>query len=355
MKRLRLLTPGPVNLHPVALAALAQPQLHHRSPEAGELVRDLRERIARLAGTVGEAVLLGGSGTAAMEAAVRALFAPGARVWVPVAGKFSERWCEIARAAELEPVCDAYEWGSAVPPETVPTGPLDGALLTHSETSTGVLQPLAELSARVRERHPGALVVADVVTSFALAPVRMDAWGLDAAVLGSQKGLMSPPGLAAVVLGARGLKRLRPAGYYLDLARELRAQRARQTAFTPPINLIEAAAAVMAALEAADWEARFARVREVNERFYALGKTAGLTPVPAPGAERSPATAAFYLPRGMPYAEVSQAFAARGWRVAGGQGPLKGRILRVSAMGYFEDGELERAWRDFAEITARLR
>ncbi len=353
MKRPRLLTPGPVNLHPAAVRALARPQLHHRSSEAGELVRELRARIAKLANSRGEAVLLGGSGTAAMEAAVRGLFRPGARVWVPVAGKFSERWCEIARAAGLEPVCDAYDWGQAVPPGAVPARPLDGALLTHSETSTGVLQPLAELAARFRERHPEALLAVDAVTSFALTPLRMDDWKLDAVVLGSQKGLMSPPGLAAVVLGPRGLEALRPAGYYLDLARELRAQRAHQTAFTPPINLIEAAAAVMRALEAEGWEARFERVREANEGFYALGETAGLVPVPEPGTRRSPAVAAFYLPRGTPYVEVSRAFAARGWRIAGGQGPLKGSIFRVSAMGYFEPGELERAYGDFRQLLKR--
>ncbi|WP_456444890.1 pyridoxal-phosphate-dependent aminotransferase family protein [Oceanithermus sp.] len=354
--RPRLLTPGPVNLHPAALQALARSQLHHRSPEAAALIRRLRARLAAMLASRGEAVLLGGSGTAAMEAVVRALFRPGARVWVPVAGKFAERWVEIARAAGLEPQVSEHPWGAAVSPDDLPPVRIDGALLTHSETSTGVLHPLRSLVAAVRARAPEALVVVDAVTSFLVAEIELESWGLDAAVSGSQKGAMSPPGLAFAWLAPRALERLRPSGYYLDLSRELAAQRQGQTAFTPPIQIIEAVHDVLEAVwphGRDDLARHWAAKAEATARFYARGAELGLRPVPSREEARSPATAAFYLPPGWTSEALSAAFAERGWRVAGGQGPLKGRIFRVSAMGYFTPAELERAYSDFTAVLRR--
>jgi len=353
MRTEKLLTPGPVCLHPAARRALAGPQLHHRSRPAEELLASLRKNVSAVAGTEGETVVLTGSGTAAMVALVSGLFAPGARVWVPIAGKFSERWAEIAASAGLEPLVSEYDWGQTVSPADVPTG-IAGALLTHSETSTGVLQPLAELARAVRERNPGALVVADAVTSFLLSELRLDDWQVDAAAIGSQKGLMSPPGLGLAVLGPRALAALRPSGYYLNLERELRAQRAGQTAYTPAINLVAAAAAVLEEVVNDGVEAHLKGKLYQNDRFYEIGQRVGLEPVPQEEGARSPATAAFYLPPGAKAAAVSEPMLERGWRIAGGQGPLKGRIFRISAMGYLEEAELERAYADFAEVMSLL-
>ncbi len=353
MRAEKLLTPGPVCLHPAARRALAGPQLHHRSRPAEELLASLRKNVGAVAGTEGETVVLTGSGTAAMVALVSGLFAPGARVWVPVAGKFSERWAEIAASAGLETVVSEYVWGQVVSPADVPAG-ITGALLTHSETSTGVLQPLAELARAVRERNPEALVVADAVTSFLLSELRLDDWQVDAAAIGSQKGLMSPPGLGLALLGPRALAALRPVGYYLNLERELRAQRKGQTAYTPAINLVAAAAAVLEEIAADGLERHLARKRESNERFYQIGLRAGLEPVPQEEDTRSPATATFYLPAEAPADAVSKPMLERGWRIAGGQGPLKGRIFRISAMGYLAEEELERAYADFAEVLSLL-
>jgi len=350
----KLLTPGPVCLHPAAIKALAQPQMHHRSPAASKLLTSLRENVARVAGTAGETVVITGSGTAAMTALVTGLFVPGARVWVPLAGKFSERWAEIAASAGLETIVSEHSWGAAVSADAVPDVPLDGALLTHSETSTGVLQPVAELAAAVKEANPQALVVADAVTSFLLSELRMDEWGLDALAIGSQKGLMSPPGLGLAVLGDSALERLRPAGYYLNLALELGRQRGGQTAYTPAINLVAAAAAVLEEVLREGLDVHLRSKSEGNRRFYEIGAAAGLKPVPQAGAQKSPATAAFYLPDGAPAGSLAAAMAAKGWRIAGGQGPLKGRIFRISAMGYLEDNEMEQAFADFESALKEL-
>jgi len=340
--RVRLLTPGPVELHPRARLALTRPQLHHRTEEAKGVLMEVRAQMRCAFVTEGEVVALTASGTGAMEAALAGLFRPGERVYVPVAGKFSERWAEIAEAWGLEVYRRDYPWGHALTEADVARDiedePIAGALLTHSETSTGVLHPLPALAGAIRSCCPEALVVVDAVTSLFVAPFALDPWGVDAAVTGSQKGLMLPPGLSFVALGPRALSRLAPRGYYTNLAAELAKQRQGEAAFTPAVQLLVAAREVLEVL-LADLEGHLERKQRGNDRLYELGLEAGLRPVPE---VRSPATAAFYLPPSLSYAALKDAFLRRGAVIAGGQGPLKGRIFRVSLMGYFD--EAGEAW-----------
>ncbi len=352
MSTLKLLTPGPVCLHPEARRVLAAPQLHHRSEEASEQIAEARTNIAKMAGSSGEALILTGSGTAAMEALLRAFFAPGETVWVPVAGKFSQRWMEIARSAGLKVLQSEFTWGESVPLESVPTG-IDGALLTHSETSTGVLHDLRGLAERVKQANPGARVLADAITSFMLTHLAMDDWRIDGVAIGSQKGLMSPPGIAFAVISKKHLSGLRSSGYYLDLAREMAQQKKQQTAFTPAINLIAAVAAVSRQYQSKEALSKHLRHKEqANKEIYRVGESYGLQPVPKGVAARSPATAAFYLPKGLTPAKISRAMLERGWRIAGGQGPLKGKTIRLSAMGYLREDELAKALEDFSQVLA---
>ncbi len=362
MSRVRLLTPGPVELHPRARLALAGPQLHHRTEPARAAFRAVREGLKTAFGTEGEVLLLTAGGTGAMEALVGGLFSPGERVAVPVSGKFSERWAEIAAALGLEVRRGDFPWGEALTPEGV-AGLVDdgtrGVLLTHSETSTGVLNPLAEIAAALRAKHPELLIAADAVTSLFVAPFALDAMGLDAAVSGSQKGLMLPPGLSFVALGPRALAALRPYGYYLNLDRERKVQPKGESSFTPAINLVLAARAVLEAL-LPGLEAHLAQKAAWLRRLYAIGEGRGLVPVPraggapAPMALRTPATAAFYLPEGVAFEAVRDAFLKRGARIAGGQGALKGRSFRVSLMGHFEPAEADWAFSTFEAVLAEL-
>ncbi|GAA6755149.1 aminotransferase class V-fold PLP-dependent enzyme [Thermus thalpophilus] len=327
-----LLTPGPVRLHPKALEALSRTQLHHRTEPARELFLKARTLLQQAFQTQGEVLLLTGSGTLAMEALVLNLFAPGERVLVPVYGKFSERFAEIAESAGLQVDRLLLPYGEVPGPEGVARPGYRGLLLVHSETSTGALVDLPALAKAFREANPEGLVGADMVTSLLVREVALEAWGVDAAVSGSQKGLMCPPGLGFVALGPRALERLRPRGYYLNLARELKAQREGESAWTPAINLVGAVAAVLEevlpklpehlALKA--WQ---------NDLLYRVGAELGLRPVPK---VPSPAVAAFYLPQGVPYRAVKEAFARRQAVIAGGQGPLKGKIFRLSLMGAYD-------------------
>ena len=331
MKR-RLLTPGPVELHPRALLALSQPQLHHRTEEARRAFLNVRAGLKKAFATEGEVLVLTGSGTLAMEALALNLFAPGDRVLVPVTGKFSERWAEIAKALGLSVDRLDLPWGSPIPPEAVAQPGYRGLFLTHSETSTGALNDVRVLAKAFKGRNPEGLVVADMVTSLLLTEVALEAWGIDAAASGSQKGLMCPPGLSFAALSPRALQLLRPRGYYLNLQRELKAQAEGESAYTPAINLVLAADGVLEEI-LPRLEAHLALKKWQNDLLYQVGEELGLRGVPE---EKSPATAAFYLPEGVSYARVREAFARRGAVIAGGQGLLKGRIFRLSLMGYFD-------------------
>lgn len=332
MYRPRLLTPGPVELHPRALEALARPQLHHRSEAARQIFLQAKAGLEAAFKTQGQVLLLTGSGTAAMDALVQNLFAPGARVLVPVHGNFSERWAKIAQQAGLQVERLELEWGRVVRPEHLESaqGPFDGLLLTHSESSTGALNDVRTLAQAFKARFPEGLVVVDAITSLFVSEFELEGWGLDAAACGSQKGLMCPPGLAYAALSPRAIEHLKPRSFYLNLASELKVQSTGESAWTPAINLVAATAAVLAEL-LPRLPQHIALKQQQNQILYATGQELGLKPVPE---VKSPATTCFYLPEGVSYAQVKEAFAARGATIIGGQGQLKGRVFRLSLMGY---------------------
>ena len=353
--RERLLTPGPVALHPKASAALGEPQTYHRDSAAKAEGQRARELLSRAFATEGQVLLLTGSGTLGMDALAVNLFAPGERVYVPVSGKFSERWAEIATAEGLEVIREDFPWGKALDPVQIAASIGEaspaGVLLTHSESSTGVLNDIRAIVSASREAIPELLVGADMITSFMVSEVGLEGWGIDAAVAGSQKGLMCPPGLALVALSPRALERLQPRGYYLNLERELKAQKSGETAFTPAINLIRAVRAVA--------ECEVPRLGELirerwfqNEILYRAGASQGLKPVPD---RASPACAAFWLPEGVDYAQIKAAFARRGALIAGGQGQLAGKIFRVSLMGYYDRFDAQAVAGILQEVASELR
>ncbi|MCS7068845.1 MAG: aminotransferase class V-fold PLP-dependent enzyme [Meiothermus sp.] len=332
MYRPRLLTPGPVELHPKALEALSRPQLHHRSDAAKQVFLQAKAGLEAAFQTQGQVLLLTGSGTAGMDALVQNLFAPGERVLVPVHGNFSERWARIAQEAGLHVERLELPWGRVVRAEHLESasGPFAGLLLTHSESSTGALNDVRALAQVFKARFPEGLVVVDAITSLLVSEFALEGWGLDAAVAGSQKGLMCPPGLAYVALSPRAIERLKPRSFYLNLGAELKVQNSGESAWTPAINLVAATAAVLEELLPRLSE-HLALKKKQNDLLYDGGEQLGLQVVPE---VKSSATTCFYLPEGVTYGQVKSAFAARGATIIGGQGQLKGKVFRLSLMGY---------------------
>ncbi len=201
-----ILAPGPTPIPPEVLLAQGSPLVYHRGPGFGRLMRDVTAHLKELYRTDrAEVLLMTSSGTGGLESAVQNVFSPGDEVLVPLAGFFSERWQSLATAMGLTVRTVDHEWGQKVDPSRVADAlaerPAKAVLLTQSETSTGVIQPVEEL-ARVAN-DAGALVVVDVVSSLGAVPFAFDDWGIDVAVGGSQKALSASPGIAFVAISER--------------------------------------------------------------------------------------------------------------------------------------------------------
>ncbi len=345
MLKQRLLAPGPVDVPPAVLEAMARPMMHHRTAPFKALFLQAREGLASLAMVPGDDVLiLAGSGTAAVEAGVLATVPRGAKVLALHAGKFGARWLELTRAFGYQVAEVEAPWGKALAPEAVAEAlrahPDAAAVITtHSETSTGVLHDVAAIAATVRRNAPDALVLVDAVTSLAATELRPREWDLDGVFSGSQKALMLPPGLGFVWLSERawarqeqlvGSSQAMPS-YYLDLGRERKQQRQGQTAFTPAVSLVAGLVVALDLLLEEGVEAVWQRRTHLNDALLAAGVAAGFEAL----AERpSPAAAALLTPVGIAAPDVVRHLAQQGITIAGGQDQLKPRLVRPSVVGY---------------------
>jgi serine---pyruvate transaminase len=336
-----LMTPGPTPVPPEVLAALAQPIVHHRSPDFQPLFARCLERLQRVYRTRGDALLMTASGTGAMESVVANLTAPGERVLVVSAGNFGERWGAIAAAHGCEVEWLRLPWGNTPTPDALgvklgEAGPVKVVFLTHSETSTGVVCDLQALAATVREA--GALVAVDAVSSLGAVPLETDAWGLDAVASGSQKALMSPPGLAMVAVSERALaERVAARSYYFDWERIRNAQARLDSAFTPAVSLVAALdVALGLILEEIGLDAAWDRHARLG-RACRAGLTAMGLELFSPDDDRAAVVTAAHAPEGVDATEVVRALRDRfGITIANGQGELKGRIFRIGHIGYFD-------------------
>jgi len=285
-----------------------------------------------------------GSGTAGFEAALLAAVPAGGTVLSLHAGKFGERWADMARRFGFRVLVVEEAWGRAIDADRVRDAlraepRVDAVTTTHSETSTGVLHDVERIAAVVREEAPDALMVVDAVTSLAAAELRPRAWGLDVVVSGSQKGLMVPPGLAFAYLSERAWLRsdelarrgaLVP-GYYLDLRRERARQAQDQTATTPAVSLIAGLDVALRLLLDEGVEAVWQRRAALNEALLSAGGAVGF----ARYAERpSPAVAALRAPEGVDARQVVQLLAEAGIRIGAGQDAAKAQLIRPSVLGY---------------------
>lgn len=344
MLKPRLLAPGPVEVPPEVLAALARPVIHHRTDAFAELFLRAAGRLAEVACVPGEEVLiLTASGTAAFEAGLLATVPRGERLLCLHAGKFGERWLSLARAYGYEVEELSAPWGEVVTPGAVRAaleaalsrGRAFAAVLTvHSETSTGALFDVQAIAREVRDLSPETLLLVDCVTSLSVTELRPRDWGLDGVFSGSQKGVMMPPGLAFAWLSARAWERGGPStgpSFYLDLHRERARQRIGQTATTPAVNLIYALDAALALLLVEGVEPVWARRERLNGAVLAGASALGCRPF---ASRPSPAVAALTAPDGIGAPDIVAAYAARGVRIGGGQDQAKRTLFRPSVLGY---------------------
>jgi aspartate aminotransferase-like enzyme len=360
LRKPHLLAPGPTPLPPEVLAALARPILHHRTPEFEALFARVRAGLAEVIGTREDVLVLSASGTGAMEAAVVNLCSPGDVVLVVRCGKFGERWEAIARAFGLRAVAVDAPYGETVPPEAVAAAlrahpGARAVLATQSETSTGVVQDVEGYARLTRERD--TLLVVDAVSSLGVMACPLDAWGLDAVVTGSQKGLMCPPGLAFVALSARAwgaAERATCPRFYWDLPAERPWQARGQGQFTPAVSLLVALDAALALLRAEGLPQAYRRHERLARATRAGVEAVGLR-LFARG-QPSPAVTAVEAPPGVDGEAVVRAYGERHQvTIAGGQGEMKGRIFRLAHLGYVDASDVLVGLATLERVLAGLR
>lgn len=339
----RLFTPGPIDIPDEIRAALARPALHHRTAEFLELAGRVHEGLGRLLGGPQTVAVLASSGTGGLEAVVANLLAPGDRGLAVVAGKFGERWAEIARAYGHPVIEVTAPWGRM--PSADELGSALGAapgcrlvMLTQVETSTGTLADVRALAAVAREH--GALVAVDAVSSLAVHALPMAQWGIDAVIGATQKALMLPPGAAIVGLSARAADAVRAnprPRFYFDLRPYLSAAPG-DAPFTPPALHYVGLDASLARIEAEGFEMFRARHARLAEAVRAAARGLGLSLL---SAAPSNVVTAITLPDGVGSRDVLRALEMRyGFRIARGQGAWKDRMIRIAHMGAIEQGDV---------------
>ncbi len=368
----RLWIPGPTYVRPEILTECARPPIGHRTPEMGELLERIGAHLPFLFGFEPgggtRAAVSSTSATSVMEAALHGV---GPRVLATVNGAFSKRWAEIAAGLGKQVWRLAVELGSAPTPEQLEQaldqhGPVDAVLVVANETSTGVRTPLEPLAQVLAQQTARPLLLVDVVTLAAGAPVDLDRLGIDFAVTGSQKALALPPGLAPFAASERyqaTARRLQRPSFCLDPIRMLDGQAERKTPTTPAIGLHFALARQLedistGTLETAPvrspsegWKARFERHERLAQRTRQFADQQGLPPFPARAAWNSPTVACLTAPNGP---QLVQALLKRGLRISGGYGELAHRTIRIGHLGDATEDDLDRLLGALGSCLAEL-
>jgi aspartate aminotransferase-like enzyme len=344
MAKFYLMTPGPTQVPEEVLLAQAKPLIHHRSPAYAELLKEAIKSLAYVFQTKGDVLLFTSSGTGAMESAVANLFSLGDKVLVISTGKFGERWVEICQAFGLEVVEEKVEWGKPADPALVgkalnADAQIKGVLVTHSETSTGVVNKVKEMAQYTKDRQDVVFIV-DAVSSLGACELRMDDWGLDVVVSGSQKALMAPPGLSFVALSEKAwsfAEKSTLPKYYWDYKKYKKSfeKSVPQNPFTPAIATVLALAASLRLIREEGLENVWKRHVLLGRATRAGVKALGLE-LFSPDDDSSSAVTAVLAPSQIDAGEIVKLMRKdhNVW-IAGGQASLKGKIFRIGHCGYY--------------------
>ena len=338
--------PGPVDVDPEILTAQAQPMLPHRSAEFETIFQRASDKARQLFFTQDRVFLTASSGTGLQEAAIRNL--AHERVLSCVNGAFGSRWHDVALSNGKSADKLDIPWDQPITPERVADAlqkmQYELCTIVHNETSTGVQNPVAEISAAVRTVSPDTLIAVDAVSSLGGARIEMDAWGLDMVLTSSQKCLALPPGLGLAAVSDRGMayaQSVPDRGWYFDLLRMERHRLKDSTPATPAISLIYALDAQLDHILAEGREERFARHAAMAERVqsWVLKHDLGLY---APEGYRSKTVTTVINNLELDITALNEFLLSRGMRIANGYGPLKGKTFRIAHMGETQIEDIER-------------
>jgi aspartate aminotransferase-like enzyme len=345
IKKQRLLTPGPTPLLPKALHAMMGSDIHHRTEDFRNLYRSVLADLKEVMGTSNDVLTLVASGTGAMEASVSNLFSPGDRVIVCVAGKFGERWAEIAHAYGLDAIVLQEEYGGAVSAQrvadTLKSEPkIRGVFVQASETSTGAAHDVRAMGEAIK--HTEAIFVVDAITGLGTMPLDIDRWGLDVVIGGSQKAFMIPPGLAFLSISPKAWAFAETAQlprYYFNLKREKKSAAGGESSWTPNTSLLLALAEALKYVKSVGMDKLIENAQMLAQATRAAVTALGLE-LFAPSSPGSSVTSV-KAPKGMDSSVIVKEFRSRfGSIISNGQGSMKGQIFRIAHLGYFDFPDL---------------
>ncbi len=346
MEKWFLLTPGPTPVPSEVLLEMANPIIHHRTDEFKQIFKEVCEDIKYLFQTKNDVIILASSGTGAMEASISNLFNKGDKVLIIRAGKFGDRWGEIAESYELNPLYIDVEWGNPVNIDDVKlkldkNPDIKGIFTQASETSTGIKHPIKEIAELVKNNE-NCLFIVDGITGVGVFDIKPDEWGIDVLISGSQKAFMLPPGLAFISLSEKAWKFAENSNlpkYYFDLKKERKNLKKGQTAYTPAVSLIIGLKKVLELVKKEGLENIFERNKKFAYATREAFKEIGLKIFN----EKSPSEAvtAILLPESVDGQKLVK-FLRDNYKIsiAGGQEHLKGKIIRISHMGFISRFDL---------------
>jgi len=332
--------PGPTALPPSVREAGGRQMINHRGPEFAAMLARILDGMKPFFGTNGDVAMLTCAGSGGLEAAIVNTLSPGDRVLAVSIGSFGDRFAKIAAIYGADVTKVDVEWGQAADPEVVAQAlrakvGYRAVLLTHNETSTGVMNPIGDLAAAIREASPDSLILVDSVSGLGAVPFEMDAWGVDVVVTGSQKAWMAAPGLAMIAASERGWAATETATmprFYLDLRSHRESAAAGQTPFTPAIAVVYQVDEGLRLMAAEGRDGIFAR-----HEACAAASRAGLRALGfellADDPVASKTVTAAKLPDGHEWKPFNAAIKSHGVVLAGGQGKLTGKIFRLGHLG----------------------
>lgn len=338
MKKFRLFTPGPCAVPEEVMIEMARPFHHHRTDWFKGFMKSCTQRLQQVLCTKHEVLIITGSGTAAAEGAIVGCCPPGAKLLTIEAGKFGQRWGEIAQQFGIPVTRHAVEWGDAATPQQVADllradPAISAVMVVHSETSTATrcdLEGIAKVT-----NNAGKLLLADCITSAGAMPLRPDEWGVDVVITGSQKSLMVPPGLAVLAISPRAWSVIESNkaahAYYLNLNKARKAAAESDTPFTPAHLLVRGLDKALELILEEGIENVWKRTAAMAAATRAAGDAIGL---PVFSKQPSDSVTALKPPTGITVKDIRNALEERyGIESAGGQDQLKGKIFRLGHMG----------------------
>lgn len=361
----QLRIPGPTPLPDTVREAGSRQMVNHRGPEFKELLGRVTAGMKKGFKTDAEVLILTSSGTGALEAAVVNTLSPGDSVLSVNIGVFGDRFAKIARRYGADVTSLMVEHGQAAVPAAVGAElrkmAADGkravaVLVTFNETSTGVTNPLEAIAAEIHAAAPDALILVDAVSGLGAIPLEMDAWGLDVVTTGSQKSWMVPPGLAMVALSKKAWDAVAVAQmprFYFDLTLHRDALVKGETPWTPAVSVCFGLDEGLKLIEAEGYPAIFARHAACAAAARAGLQALGIRLLADPAFASNTVTSA-WLPEGIEWSALTKACRAKGLVLAGGQGPLTGKIFRVGHLGKVSVDDIVRCMEILEEALIEL-